>query len=120
MKVRSAFDFPKDSDTGIENIGEGWHGIVGRLEKDIKSMGSEIDLQKIYSDNGFLQYIAEFEGEGNPYARVQAAQRESATVCEKCGLPGERQYTPDGNNVVTWCANHALNQKRLYEREHAH
>ena len=76
-------------------VGGGWKGIVTDLVADLFDLGWDGNLAQIKEKFGGLRiYI----GKGSPeiYNRIQKAERESLSTCERDGSPGRPVHTASG------------------------
>lgn len=69
-------------------IGKGWHPLVKELIEDLQKLGWDGTILQIKEKFGGLRfYIA--GGSDEVWDRIERAEKESFTICEECGEPGQ-------------------------------
>jgi hypothetical protein len=68
-------------------VGPGWIPLLDRLARDLLALGWDRDLHQVKEKFGALRF---YVGQRTPAmdARIEAAEEESARICETCGRPG--------------------------------
>lgn len=75
-------------------VGPGWRGILERLFRDLETLGFEGEVTQVKEKYGTLRVYVSGVTEANYEAvwdRINAAEKESESVCEDCGAPGKRR-----------------------------
>ncbi len=70
-----------------DGVGRGWFGIIEELVKDLLALGWDGRLWQVKSKFGTLRFYTE-QHSPELSERISAAEKASAIVCERCGLPG--------------------------------
>ena len=75
---------------GIE-CGDGWYSLIDRLCADISKADPHVYVTQVKEKYGTLRFYT------NPTThavldRIEAAEQESASVCELCGAGGAKQH----------------------------
>lgn len=75
---------------GLE-CGDGWMDLIYRLSQAVsmhaKSMGLDIVATQVKEKFGTLRFYVD-GGDEEVFLLIDAAEQESATICEVCGAPG--------------------------------
>lgn len=77
-------------------IGEGWYPLLIELERTLADIAPHFVVHQVKSKFGALRFYAQpsddpWEFDQTFTDAIRAAEWQSLTVCEECGLPG-RQY----------------------------
>ena len=72
--------------------GDGWIDLIYRLSQAIstyiESIGGDIVATQVKEKFGTLRFYVD-GGDEEVFRLIDAAERESATICEACGAPGK-------------------------------
>jgi len=84
-------------------IGKGWEQLCSDLVIDLKKLGWDGTIAQVKEKFGGLRF---YIGSGNDaiWERIQKAENDSYTICEKCGNPGKLR---EGGWLKTLCDEHA-------------
>lgn len=88
----------------LGDVGEGWHPLLMRLHEQLITVRAGYSVDQVKEKYGTLRVY--LSGGYSPYLEtlVERAERESATICEYCGQPG--QIRGDRSWVKTLCEDH--------------
>jgi hypothetical protein len=81
-------------------VGPGWHDILGRLVRDLLTMGWSGEVSQVKEKFGGLRFYCESDGEPGIYKRIDQAEDESFRTCEECGKDGKPR---EGSWIKTLC-----------------
>jgi hypothetical protein len=100
VTLTDAFGRPWPEDTHPANcVGVGWTHIINHLINDLEKLGWDGHVYQVKEKFGGLRfYIGAATDE--IHDRIQEAENESFTVCERCGAPG---YPKDEGWILTLC-----------------
>jgi hypothetical protein len=92
------------------SVDDGWKDIILRLIDNLDSIGIKWGFNQVKEKFGLLRAYGDPLGDATPeqcdrlYEFLDAAEEESATVCELCGAPGAS--TTGGGWIKTYCPKH--------------
>lgn len=99
-----------------KGVGEGWQPIIRRTHTELLDLLGDYELLQIKEKFGGLRYYISAPPGCNIQkidairSIVDAAEDESFTTCEVCGLPGEAGRD-GGYWIKTLCENHRAERK---------
>jgi hypothetical protein len=100
--------------TSANNVGEGWHPLIHRMEEKLNAIDPDFTLQQVKEKFGSLRYYAQTTVSGEAFEEFHAwiadAENESDHICEVCGEPGETH--PFSGWLKTLCDKHAAERQR--------
>ena len=112
--MTSIFDEPRNVMTSANNIGEGWHPIVRRLEEELNKIDPDFILQQVKEKFGGLRYYATPHVPDPAFQQaINVAEAESERTCEVCGEPGENKATRQW--LKTLCETHREVDEQRYQ-----
>lgn len=79
---------PTTKDNVIQGVNTGWHNLVSELIDDLFELGWDGTVYQVKEKFGGLRF---YIGAGNEpiWKRISQAGKESFTICEVCGKPGQ-------------------------------
>jgi len=90
-------------DSGFFCVGNGWFGLIKSLINDLTELGWNKETTQVKEKFGGLRFYIN-AGSDEIHQRIIQAEKESYTVCEKCGEPGELRK--DNGWYSTLCDKH--------------
>ena len=90
----------KESGVPFYETGEGWHDMIDKMVHDLRLVDPTVEIKQIKEKFGLLRvYIS---GNEDAYEIIDAYEKLSATICEKCG--STEDVTTDGDGwIYTMC-----------------
>lgn len=97
---------------GKQQVGPDWAGLIDKAYDTLDALGVEYVVHEVKEKFGELRFYFYFgENAELPgvrltaaYAAIDALERESGTVCEECGAPGEARPGGWVKTLCTRCA----------------
>lgn len=75
-------------DCGFFSIGKGWYPLVKELIEDLINLGWDREICQVKEKFGGLRFYIN-EGSDEIHERIGKAEKDSYTICEITGKPGE-------------------------------
>lgn len=103
--MTSSFDNPGHMMTGANQVGEGWHPIIQKLEIGLNLIDPNYELLQVKEKFGGLRYYAQTYDSNDHYEQfhglIRRAEEESFKTCEVCGT--QEGVTTEGRWLKTLC-----------------
>lgn len=85
------------------DVGQGWYGIIVRLDRAIADLQPDYEVYQIKEKFGGLRYYCQGDGSEAIDALIRAAEEEASHTCEVCGRMGDEVTTAGDGWITTRC-----------------
>ena len=97
---------------------DGWYDLIRQLAADITTHAAQVGLNplavQVKQELGTLRFKLD-QADEHLYALCAAAERQSCTVCECCGAPGQLRY--HRRRLLACCDEHAPPGSRIASQQ---
>jgi hypothetical protein len=101
-------DRPPITSSDYFDCNEGWYPLIQKLIEDLIELGWDKQVTQVKEKFGGLRFYIN-SGSTEIYDRISEAERESYSICEDCGEPGELRK--DLGWYFTLCDKHHQEKK---------